>query len=123
MQKQQVIIYARQSHVPEGQSVDQKRVFIYCRVAAEDNEKLGAQVQQCQDHCETDEFLVIDTFKEFGSGATLGREELTKMRERLSEVNAIVVIDRERLSRDINLYQALVQEMQQHSVELICVNE
>lgn len=105
------------------QQAQQKHVFIYCRVAAEDDARLDEQVTECRTHCETNGFLVIDTFKEFGSGITLDREELAKMRARYGEVDAIVIIDRERLSRRLDLYQTLIAEMQEYHVEIISVNE
>lgn len=125
MQNQQAIIYARQSHLPLGGKVDQTHVFIYARVAAEDATKLDEQVRGCQTHCQENGFLVVDTFKEFGSGNTLDREQLSLMLTRCKsgEIDAIVVMTPDRLSRNADLYQKLVAALEEHHVEIIEVHE
>lgn len=101
-----------------------KRVFIYARVAAQDDKKLEEQVKACFNFCQEKGYRGVDTFQTNGvSGNTLDNEVLSRMYERYNEVDAIVVLSPDRLTRDVTLYQTLVQEMQQHHVELICVNE
>src|SRR5579859_2062868 len=89
----------REDHLTQQQDT-RKRVFIYCRVAAEDAARLDEQERGCRDYSEANEFMIIAVFRVTGSGNTLDHEELTKMRERYKagEVDGIVVLNPTRLA-------------------------
>lgn len=104
---------------------------IYCRVSTEDQEREGTSLQSQLEAClklaeersyQVEEHHII---KEVYSGLTLDRPDLTKLRGWLnaSEVNAVIVYDSDRFSRDGYDFVTLVRDCQKAKVELLCVTE
>jgi predicted site-specific integrase-resolvase len=109
----------------QADKTTQKRVFIYTRLAQEDDQRMEEQVKTCFDFCQEKGYRGVDIFQECGSGNTLDREALTRMRERYKkgEVDGVIIMDPTRLARNFDLYHALREEMQEYKVEIIPVHQ
>jgi site-specific DNA recombinase len=107
------------------------KAAIYCRVSTEDQEREGTSLQSQLDAClrlaqekcyQVEECYII---QEVYSGLTLDRPDLARLRGWLDtgEVNAVIVYDSDRFSRDGYDFVTLVRDCQKANVELLCVTE
>ena len=107
------------------------KAAIYCRVSTEDQEREGTSIQSQLEACkklakekgyEVEEQYII---REVYSGLTLDRPDLTRLRTWLEagEVDAVVIYDSDRFSRDGYDFITLVRDCQKVGVQLLCVAE
>jgi site-specific DNA recombinase len=100
-------------------------VDIYCRNAVEDGNRLAEQEAACRKFAEEAGLTIGMVFAEIASGVSLEREQLTRLRRRYlaGEIQGVVILARERLSRSLAHYVILREEMDNHDVTLYCVEE
>jgi site-specific DNA recombinase len=87
---------------------------------------LAVQKQQCQSYCERQEYDIIEIITDEGqSGATLDRPGLTQVRElvRLGAFEVLVILRRDRLTREVNHLGLLYWELSEAAVALLVVSE
>ncbi|MBL7125154.1 MAG: recombinase family protein [Dehalococcoidales bacterium] len=107
------------------------KAAIYCRVSTEDQEREGTSLQSQLEAClklargkgyEVEEEYVI---REIYSGLTIDRPDLTRLINWIhgGEVDAVVIYDSDRFSRDGYDFVTLIRGCQKANVELLCVTE
>ena len=107
------------------------KAAIYCRVSTEDQEREGtsldSQLEACLKLTKEKNYQVEKRhiIKEVYSGLTLDRPDLSRLRGWLSsgEIQAIIIYDGDRFSRDGYDFVTLVRDCQKANVELLCVAE
>ncbi len=107
------------------------KAAIYCRVSTEDQEREGtslqSQLEACEKLAEEKGYEVEEQYiiREVYSGLTLDRPDLTRLRTWLEagEVDAVVIYDSDRFSRDGYDFITLVRDCQKVDVQLLCVAE
>ncbi len=106
-------------------TVTSELVDIYCRSAAEDGNTLAAQEAACRQFAEDAGFRVGMVYAEIASGMRLEREKLALLRTRYTggEIQGVVVMMLDRLSRHVPDFLLLQEEMRAHTVTLHCVKE
>jgi len=107
------------------------RAAIYCRVSTEEQEREGTSLQSQLEGCHNKghelgsdmpkEFTILET----GSGLTLDRPGLDRLRQwvRDKEVDVVIAYTFDRLSRDPVHFIILQEEMEKAGVKLILVTE
>jgi len=102
-----------------------KRAAIYTRVSTEEQAERGfslqTQEEACRRYCEERGWTVIEVYREEGvSGATLDRPQLDALRDAIEagRVDAVVVYDQDRLSRNAGQYLLLREEWERRNMEL-----
>ena len=100
-------------------------VDIYCRSAAEDGNTLGAQEAACRQFAKDKGLTIGMVYTEIASGVSLQREKLSILRTRYvaGEVQGIVVLTLDRLTRHTPDLLALQEEMGLHNATLHVVKE
>lgn len=109
----------------------ERTAAIYCRVSTEDQEQEGTSLQSQLEAClriakekgyEVQERHII---QEVYSGLTLDRPDLTRLRDWLygGDINAVIVYDSDRFSRDGYDFVTLIRDCQKVNVELLCITE
>lgn len=102
--------------------------IIYARVSTDEQAKKGfsipAQLEQCRAYCARYAYLVSVELTDDESGAMLGRDGITRMRElvRSGAIDRVVVWRQDRLARDELSYFTLRNEFKRHGVEVHAVN-
>lgn len=108
-----------------------KNAAIYCRVSTEDQEREGSSLDSQKDACllkardlgydVPQHSIFIETF----SGLTVERPQLTKLRDKAksSEIQAIIVLKPDRLSRVGEDILTLAKEFKTDGVKLLFVKE
>lgn len=102
--------------------------IVYARVSTEEQAKKGfsipAQLDQCRAYCARYDFPVSIELTDDESGAMLGRDGITRMRElvRSGAVDRVVVWRQDRLARDELSYFTLRNEFRRYGVEVHAVN-
>jgi len=87
--------------------MDQKRTWIYCRVAhsgPDSTELLTEQRRQLESYARGHGFNVVGSSRDIGSGLTFDRPGLQKFMDAVEDedVDALLLTDLARLGRDIN---------------------
>ena len=107
------------------------KAAIYCRVSTEDQEREGTSLQSQLEACkkladkrgyEVEEQHII---REVYSGLTIDRPDLPKLKDWIhgGEVDAVIIYDSDRFSRDGYDFVTLIRCCQKANVELLCVTE
>lgn len=102
--------------------------IIYARVSTDEQAKRGfsipSQLEQCRAYCQRYGYAVSVELTDDESGAMLGRDGITRMRDlvRAGAVDRIVVWRQDRLARDELSYFTLRNEFKRHEVEVHAVN-
>ena len=82
------------------------RVVIYCRVSGDAQERDGTsletQERACRDLVSEGQHYLVDCIKEVGSGYTLDRDGLSRVRQMVRDgvVDIVVSLELDRLSRE-----------------------
>ena len=85
-----------------NQNNPDKNVFVYCRVSTkkqQDSGNLERQKERIEKYCAEKGYKVVDTFQEVASGLNDNRRELTKMFQKINEVDKVIVEYNDRLAR------------------------
>ena len=85
-----------------NQNNPNKNVFVYCRVSTkkqQDSGNLERQKERIEKYCAEKGYKVVDTFQEVASGLNDNRRELTKMFQKINEVDKVIVEYNDRLAR------------------------
>lgn len=103
-----------------------KNAIIYCRLAAADQEsdaKLETQKRDCLQYARKHNYQILEVISEVASGINLNRKGLQRLLDLCAnnKVDAILVQDLERLSRDLNHTKTLMQTFAQTKTMLISV--
>lgn len=109
-------------------STASKRAAIYTRVSTtgqKDNFSLPGQLVVCRQYAAAHSFTVIVEYQEVASGATLDRPKLDELRNLIKqrEIDALIVVCVDRLSRNQANYYLLKSELRKSSVELHYVDK
>lgn len=102
--------------------------IVYARVSTDEQAKRGfsipSQLEQCRAYCLRHGFAVGSELTDDESGAIIGRDGLSRMRElvKAGAVDRVVVWRQDRLARDEQAYFTLRNEFRKHGVELHAVN-
>ena len=113
----------------EQEVVDQQRTAIYCRVSTNRQDKndlsLPEQEDRCRKYCEAKALKVVGVYQDVASGRNLDRPELQKMLLSASrkEIDGIVCIKLDRLSRNPRDYYNLFEDLQSQNIALSAVAE
>jgi site-specific DNA recombinase len=107
------------------------KAAIYCRVSTTDQKTEGtsleSQLEACKKLAKERGFEVTEEFtiREVYSGLTLERPDLVRLRDWLDnrEVDAVVIYDSDRFSRDGYDFLTLVRDCKRANAELLCVVE
>ena len=91
-----------------------KRSVIYARVSTDEQTKgysLNTQVDACKQYAADCGYVLLMTFSEDYSGATIDRPQLNALRDFAAQepIDVIIVYDIDRLARK-SVYQALIEE-------------
>lgn len=91
-----------------------KRSVIYARVSTDEQTKgysLNTQIDACKRYAVDSGYILLDTFSDDYSGATIDRPQLNALRDFIAEnsVDVVIVYDIDRLARK-SVYQALIEE-------------
>ena len=119
----------RENDVPmqEGHNI-MKKAIIYCRSATVDQNsdtRLSRQKMDCLAYARAHDYEVIEIISEAGfSGLDQSREGLQKLIDLCheNEIKAVVTRDIERLSRDWQHINSLLQTFADKDIELITLN-
>lgn len=102
--------------------------IVYARVSTDEQAKKGfsipAQLDNCRTYCQRHGFAVSIELTDDESGANLGREGITRMRDLIKSgaIDRVVVWRQDRLARDEQSYFTLRNEFKRHGVEVHAVN-
>ncbi len=102
--------------------------IVYARVSTDEQAKKGfsipSQLDQCRAYCRHYGYSVETELTDDESGAILGRDGITRMRElvRAGAIDRVVVWRQDRLARDELSYFTLRNEFRRHNVEVHAVN-
>lgn len=107
------------------------KAAIYCRVSTEDQEREGtslqSQLEACKKLADKKGYEVEDQhiIREIYSGLTIDRPDLPKLKDWIhgGEVDAVIIYDSDRFSRDGYDFVTLIRCCQKANVELLCVTE
>jgi len=91
-----------------------KRSVIYVRVSTDEQTKgysLNTQIEACKQYAADCGYVLLMTFSEDYSGATIDRPQLNALRDFVAQepIDVIIVYDIDRLARK-SVYQALIEE-------------
>jgi site-specific DNA recombinase len=106
-----------------------KRAVIYCRTATVSEGSalaLLAQREHCMSYCQRQGYEVVEVLVDEGqSGVRLDRPGLVRVRElvQAGSVDALVIFQRDRLSRQVSHLSLLYREFSDASVALLVVSE
>jgi site-specific DNA recombinase len=105
-----------------------KTAAIYARVSTADQVRgtsLDTQVDECRAFAEQSGYTVLKEIREDMSGALLARPGLDALRAMAEgrEIQALIVAEQDRLSRDFAHTLFLVQDFERQQVELLFVRE
>ena len=106
-----------------------KIAAIYCRVSTDNQEREGTslqtQLENCLTYCQSKGYGVTYRFSETYSGQSLERPALNKVRElvRSKQIDAVIVYDPDRLSRNFAHLMVLADEFDRAGVELAFITE
>lgn len=106
-----------------------RKAVIYCRVSTEEQEangtSLDTQEATCRRHAEASGYEVVRVVREARSGASLARSGLDAVRDmaKRREVQAIIVAEQDRLSRNLAHTYFLMEEFEEARVLLLFVND
>jgi site-specific DNA recombinase len=111
-------------------AVDIKYAAIYARVSTEDQGKgysIPTQIEACQKLAECERYEVPEghvLIDEGLSGTTMDRPGLRRVRDLVNAqaIAAVIVIDPDRLSRNLGHQLLLAEELEQASVKLLIVS-
>lgn len=104
-----------------------KTAVVYARVSTADQVKgtsLDGQVEACEQYAAEHGYKVLKTFREDISGARLDRPKLDQVRDMAAggELEAIIVLEVDRLSRVLTHQMLLIEEFQRARVDILFVN-
>src|SRR4051812_23388941 len=105
-----------------------KTAAIYARVSttsqAKDGTSLTTQLEICRDYAKEHNYSVVKEIVEDISGAVLTRAGLEQIRNlaEAGEIEAVICLDPDRLSRNLAHMLVLTQEFQRHNVALIFIS-
>lgn len=98
------------------------RAVIYVRVATTEQAdvRLLAQLTACCQYAKERDWVLEGEFSEIGSGANLDRSQLNQMRGRIARggIDAIIIYDLNRLSRNFVQLLRLQSEFGKHGAKL-----
>lgn len=106
-----------------------RKAIIYCRSATADqqsNAQLSRQQEDCLAYARAQNYEVIEVISEAGlSGLDQSRQGLQKLMALCdeNEIKAVVTSDIERLSRDWQHINSLLQTFADKDIELITLNK
>src|SRR4051812_44614805 len=105
-----------------------KTAAIYARVSTADQVRgtsLDTQVDECRAFAQQHGYTVVKTIREDISGALLARPGLDELRAmaEAQQIEALIVAEQDRLSRDFAHTLFLVQEFERYQVDLVFVRE
>ena len=103
-----------------------KKAFIYCRLAAADQEsdaRLETQKRDCLQYARKHDYQILEVISEVASGINPNRQGLQRLLNLCanSKIDAVLVQDFDRLSRDLNHTEALMQTFAKTKTLLISV--
>lgn len=107
------------------------KAVIYCRTATLDEvdgpNSMEAQVEKCRNKCKENNWRIINTFICVGS-SQITDEEGGPCQEILERMNGrkfdvLVVINADRLSRNLSLLMAQQKELSKNGIELVTVQQ
>ncbi len=103
-----------------------KKAIIYCRLACADqesDERLSRQKKDCLQYARKHDYQVLEVISEVASGINPNRKGLQKLLDICAEneIQAILVQDLERLSRDSNHTKSLLQTFAKTKTRLVTV--
>lgn len=104
-----------------------KTCYIYARTATITNKRvINNQVRECLEFATTNDFKVLKVFKDIGSSANnLKRKSFLNLLQscKQNQVDAIIVLRLDRISRNCHQFSLLQTELKKLSVQLISVHE
>lgn len=103
-----------------------KKAIIYCRLACEDQEsdkRFSRQKRDCLQYARKHDYQVLEVISEVASGINPNRNGLQKLLDMCAkdEIEAILVQDLERLSRDLKHTKFLLQTFAKTKTKLVSV--
>jgi DNA invertase Pin-like site-specific DNA recombinase len=103
-----------------------KKAIVYCRLAAADQEsdaRLETQKRDCLQYARIHDYQILEVISEVASGINPNRKGLQRLLDLCvnSKIDAVLVQDFNRLSRDLKHTNALMQTFAKTNTMLISV--
>ncbi len=101
--------------------MENKRAWIYCRVAHPDAHALAAQQASLEAYAEAHGFKVVGTTAEQASGLDFSRRGLAEVSGAV-KIDLLLVADLSRLGRDVGRTDAYLRWLEDQFVEVVCAD-
>ena len=104
--------------------MEQKRAWIYCRVAYPDAHALAVQQTTLEDYAEQHGFEIVGTTAEQASGFDFFRRGLSEVSNAVAtgKVDVLLMADLSRLGRDVVKGDAYLRWLEDQFVEVLCAD-
>ena len=104
--------------------MENKRAWIYCRVAHPDAHALAAQQASLEAYAEAHGFKVVGTTAEQASGLDFSRRGLAEVSGAVADgkIDLLLVADLSRLGRDVGRTDAYPRWLEDQFVEAVCAD-
>ena len=109
--------------------LETKRAGIYCRVSTRGQGESGISLQnqerRCRKYCESQDYVVVDTFIDVASAKDLKRPEMQKLRNaaRSNEIDVIIALKLDRISRVPRDFYNLIEELNALNKGVVVVDD
>ena len=104
--------------------MENKRAWIYCRVAHPDAHALAIQQASLEAYAEANGFEIVGTTAEQASGLDFSRRGLAEVSNAVDagEVDLLLVTDLSRLGRNVVKADAYLRWLEDRFVEVVCAD-
>ena len=104
--------------------MEQKRTWVYCRVAHPDAHALAVQQRNLHAYAETHGYEIIGTAAEQASGLDFSRRGLVEVSSTVvdGKIDFLLVANLSRLGRDVGKMDAYLRWLEDWFVEVVCAD-
>ena len=104
--------------------MEQKRTWVYCRVAHPDAHGLAVQQRNLEAYAETHGYEIIGTTAEQASGLDFSRRGLVEVSSTVvdGKIDFLLVANLSRLGRDVGKMDAYLRWLEDWFVEVVCAD-
>ena len=104
--------------------MENKRTWIYCRVAHPDAHALAMQQSSLEAYAEANGFAVVGTTAEQASGLDFSRQRLAEVSGAVADgkIDFLLVANLSRLGRDVGKTDAYLCWLEDRFVEVVCAD-
>ena len=104
--------------------MEQKRTWVYCRVAHPDAHALAVQQRNLEAYAETHGYEIIGTTAEQASGLDFSRRGLVEVSSTVvdGKIDCLLVANLSRLGRDVGKMDAYLRWLEDWFVEVVCAD-